>query len=90
MNLHELVRAMQGQCRQYLEPSGYTSFDRKRIAFAHDREAKDSLFISDMIYLLDGPEQRAAQGIEAGTGETREAGLDAKHESPVAASDAPQ
>lgn len=26
----------------------------------------------------------AAQGIEAGTGETREAGLDAKHESPVA------
>lgn len=30
-----------------------------------------------------------AQGIEAGTGETREAGLDAKHESPVGKADAP-
>lgn len=32
----------------------------------------------------------AAQGIEAGTGETREAGLDPKGESPVAEGDAPE
>lgn len=55
------IQAMQHQCCQYVEPSGYTAFDRKRIAFKSDREAKDSLFIDDMIYLLDGPEQRAVQ-----------------------------
>ena len=61
MTILDLMKAMQGQCRQYLEPTGYTSFDRKRIAFEKDREAQDSLFINDMIYLLDGPEQREAE-----------------------------
>lgn len=55
------VEAMQSQCRQYVEPTGYTAFDRKRIVFERDQEAKDSLFTNDMIYLLDGPEQREAQ-----------------------------
>lgn len=32
---------------------------------------------------------RATQGIEAGTGETREAGLDPKDESPIGVADAP-
>ena len=59
--LLKLIEAMQSQCRQYVEPSGYTSFDRKRIAFERDQEAKDSLFTNDMIYLLDGPEQREAE-----------------------------
>lgn len=37
----------------------------------------------------DAVAKATAQGIEAGTGETREAGLDAEHESPVAEGDAP-
>lgn len=52
------IHAMQHQARQYIETSGYTSFDRKRIAFNFDQQAQDSLFVEDMIYLLDGPEQR--------------------------------
>ena len=55
-----LIAFMTNQMQQFVEPSGYTAFDRKRIAFGHDREAKESLFIGDMIYLLDGPEQRDA------------------------------
>jgi hypothetical protein len=52
------IALMTNQMQQFVEPSGYTAFDRKRIAFEHDREAKESLFMGDMIYLLDGPEQR--------------------------------
>jgi len=57
--------AMQSQMRQYVQPGGYTAFDRKRIAFENDREAQDSLFISDMIYLMDGPEQRKVEAAVA-------------------------
>lgn len=60
------ISAMQNQCRQYLEPAGYTSYDRKRIAFESEHESQSRMFISDMIYLLDGPEQRAMQaGLES-------------------------
>lgn len=46
--------------------------------------------LSDVLDSFAVSEVVTAQGIEAGTGETREAGLDAKHESPVAESDAPK
>lgn len=60
MNRH--LEAMQNQCAQYLESGGYTAFDRKSIAFENEQEAQTKMFVSDMIYLLDGPEQREAQG----------------------------
>lgn len=58
MKLLEHFKAMQGMCRAYVEPTGsYT-----------DREGTISkgvgehyAFANDMIYMLDGPEQREAQ-----------------------------
>lgn len=41
-------------------------------------------------YAFEVVNRTPAQGIEAGTGETREAGLDAKHESPAPAGSAPE
>lgn len=59
--LNSHIETMQSQMVQYLEPKGYTSFDRKTIAFEKDKPAQSEMFINDMIWLLDGPEQRKAQ-----------------------------
>ena len=70
---------MQHQCVRYLEPNGYVPFDGKSVP-VHDREAQDSLFINDMIYLLDGPEQRAAEAAHAAAIAKLEAERDALRE----------
>lgn len=53
-------KKMQAQVQQYLPPEDYTDLEGK-VVVASDREGIDSLFIGDMIYMLDGPEQREAQ-----------------------------
>lgn len=51
---------MTDRVRHYLPPGPYTDFKGEHTAKDNDQEGKDALFINDMIYLLDGPEQRAA------------------------------
>lgn len=60
--LHAHFRAMQNMAAQYLEPGPYTDRDGKR--HVTNQRAQEA-FISDMIYMLDGPEQRDAEEQEA-------------------------
>lgn len=57
------VAAMQGMSAAYIQPGGYTEQTGEKIASAaeYDYGAQAELFSGDMIYMLDGPEQRAAQ-----------------------------
>jgi hypothetical protein len=49
---------MQDMMVRYIEPTGlYTNREGVSVREIHSAEA----FISDMIYMLDGPEQREAQ-----------------------------
>jgi hypothetical protein len=62
--MDELLNAhfekMQDMCRRYLEPNGfYVSIDGEK--WEGPPADLDALFIADMIYMLDGPEQREAQ-----------------------------
>lgn len=83
--LAEHFRQMQGMCARYLEPQPYVAGNGMIAQARNDATMRDKLFIADMIYMLDGPEQRAAQGIEAATAdETANAGS-AEGESPVLA-----
>ena len=50
--------AMQGMVQRYLPREPY--FDREGVE-GQTNERRDALFIGDVIYALDGPEQRAAQ-----------------------------
>lgn len=55
--LHEHFARMQEMASRYLEPGPYV--DREGVAHTTSYEA--DAFINDMIYMLDGPEQREAQ-----------------------------
>lgn len=60
LNAH--FEKMQAMCMRYLMPEPYTDLQGE---VAHQAEFarahRDCLFIGDMIYMLDGPEQREAQ-----------------------------
>lgn len=61
--------AMQTMCAAYVCPEPYTSMAPGCTPCSHvegDSAARDNLFISDMIYMLDGPEQREAQAEKVG------------------------
>lgn len=55
----EHLAAMQAMATNYITPEDYIDRDGK-VANRYDDEAQQSLFIADIIYMLDGPEQRAA------------------------------
>lgn len=56
-------KRMQGMAGTYLEPGGYLEHTPPKLASAgaEDFAAQATLFASDMLYMLDGPEQRKAQ-----------------------------
>lgn len=53
----EHFERMMDRMRNYVQPGPYTTFDGKIVSL---RETQETEFINDMIYLLDGPEQRKA------------------------------
>lgn len=62
--IQALLKTMQGRATRYLmhlEP--YISFDGKSsvVAVGSDQPVRDALFVQDIIGLLDGPAQRAAE-----------------------------
>lgn len=57
VKLNQHFEKMQAMCVRYLVPEPYT--DLQGVVWSED--AMEG-FVSDMIYMLDGPEQRAAQG----------------------------
>jgi hypothetical protein len=61
--LLEHFKAMQTMCAAYIEPTPtYTSRDgRVSPVGSLEQQGRDRLFIDDMVYMLDGPEQREAQ-----------------------------
>ena len=59
--LKDLFATMQTQMRQFVEPSTYRSLDKHETTAEEDDPRKQILFINDMLYLMDGPEQREAQ-----------------------------
>lgn len=61
MKLHDHCAKMQRMASAYLEPGPYRGLSGEVASLA---PARDKLFIADMIYLLDGPEQREAQSEE--------------------------
>lgn len=63
MKLLELFKAMQGMASRYLDPAVYIDRDGQtsRVAAGSDQAVRDRLFTADMLYMLDGPEQREAQ-----------------------------
>lgn len=66
--LHDHFEAMQAMVVRYLIPEPYTSQAPGCTPASHDKGdtvARDNLFIADMIYMLDGPEQRAAEEAHA-------------------------
>jgi hypothetical protein len=55
-------KKMQSAAARYLAPSTYVDRDGKSASFEDDpKPDRDELFVNDMIYMLDGPEQRAAE-----------------------------
>lgn len=53
---------MQAQAAAYVETATYHSLDKhKTTASSEDHARRDLLFIGDILYMLDGPEQREAQ-----------------------------
>jgi hypothetical protein len=57
--LLEHFRAMQGMARAYLDPG--SSYVDRTGEVGIGREGETELFAADMIYMLDGPEQREAE-----------------------------
>lgn len=58
--LLQLVETMQGKAADYVEPGFYT--DREGNEIRYDKcGGKSASFVYDLLYLLDGPEQREAQ-----------------------------
>jgi hypothetical protein len=62
LNAH--FEKMQGMATQYLMPATYVAL-YGMMATHDDHGLRDKLFIADMIYMLDGPEQRDAQTLPA-------------------------
>lgn len=56
-----LVHTMQGKATDYLVPETYESYDGTQRAHGDRGPIRDRMFSEDMIYLLDGPEQREAE-----------------------------
>lgn len=63
--LHAHFKEMQGMCSRYLEPAVYVALNGMTAKGEGDAAMRDKLFISDMIWMLDGSEQREAQGEQA-------------------------
>lgn len=66
--LLEHFKAMQGMASRYLEPAPYmpsTPRERDDIAAVIPEDERVGAFIADMIYMLDGPEQREAEAEDA-------------------------
>jgi hypothetical protein len=62
--LHAHFKRMQAMATAYITPERYTTMVPGAIPTSHDEgdvEARNELFIVDMIYMLDGPEQREAE-----------------------------
>lgn len=59
-NLRAHFKQMQQMATRYLEPNGLY-IDREGRQRDSDQEDEDRGFIEDMIWMLDGPEQRAAE-----------------------------
>lgn len=53
-------KRMQAMASRYLEPGAYTDIDGNEYNY-DKRGGKSSAFIHDLIYMLDGPEQREAE-----------------------------
>jgi hypothetical protein len=56
-------KAMQRMATRYLMPEPYADRDGQTsfVAAGSDKAVRDSMFANDMIYMLDGPEQREAE-----------------------------
>lgn len=55
---------MQEMATRYLMPEPYIDRDgnSSKVAIGSDKPVRDAMFANDILYMLDGPEQRAAQG----------------------------
>lgn len=69
LNAH--VERMQQIVVGYLVPEPYMATNGMMASAKDDQTMRDKLFISDMIYMLDGPEQREAQWPARNSGEGR-------------------
>ena len=68
---------MQDMARRYIMPEPYVERDGNKVNVA---TLRDDAFIRDMIYMLDGPEQREAQADEGKSwNEMAEIAQDADH-----------
>jgi hypothetical protein len=56
--LHAHFRAMQNMACLYLQPAPYVDREGREHT---DEAARTEAFVGDMIYMLDGPEQREAE-----------------------------
>jgi hypothetical protein len=56
-------KRMQAMATRYLIPETYRDRDgnESSVAAGSDLPVRNALFVNDMIYMLDGPEQRAAE-----------------------------
>lgn len=61
--LEEHFKKMQEMATRYLIPEPYVDRDgnSSTVAIGSDQSVRDRLFANDMLYMLDGPEQREAQ-----------------------------
>lgn len=64
--LREHMKRLQSKAAEYIEPDVYHSLDKHETTANAKEDAanparRDILFVNDIIYLLDGPEQRAAE-----------------------------
>jgi hypothetical protein len=63
MKLEDHFKKMQDMATRYLIPEPYVDREGNSsvVAMGSDQAVRDHLFASDMLYMLDGPEQREAQ-----------------------------
>lgn len=61
--LQEHFKKMQDMAQRYLMPEPYIDRDgnSSKVAIGSDKPVRDAMFANDMLYMLDGPGQRAAQ-----------------------------
>jgi hypothetical protein len=63
--LEQHFQRMQDMAARYILPQDQPYVDREgntsKVASGSDQSVRDRLFANDMLYMLDGPEQRAAQ-----------------------------
>jgi len=73
--LLEHFKVMQGMAARYLDPAPYSrTFPDPGSCAAESGKLRMDFFVSDMLHMLDGPEQRATEADEA----AREAASEAK------------